>query len=120
MPFANLANCQDVYFPDSIRVFDEVFIFAQREISETGSKLTKIDSVLIEKNVLNDLSSLISENSSIFVKNYGRGSLATASFRGTNASHTKVTWNNVCLNSPNMGMVDMSQIPIAIADNITL
>jgi iron complex outermembrane receptor protein len=112
--------CQDIFFPDSIRVFDEVFILAQKNLNETGSKITRIDSLIIENKVLGDLSSLLSENTPVFIKSYGRGSLSTASFRGTNASHTKLTWNNVSLNSPMLGMVDMSQIPLAVADNIIL
>ncbi len=112
--------CQDMYFPDSIKVFDEVYILAQKNLELSGAKIIKIDSLIIENKVLNDLSSLLSENSPVFIKSYGKGSLATASFRGTSASHTKVSWNNISLNSPMLGMVDMSQIPVAVADNIIL
>lgn len=111
---------QDIYFPDSIKVFDEVFILAEKDLDQSGAKIIKIDSLIIENKILSDLSVLLSENSPVFIKSYGKGSLATASFRGTNASHTKVVWNNVSLNSPMLGMVDMSQIPVAIADNIIL
>jgi len=112
--------CQDMYFPDSIRVFEEVNVLAQKNLDASGSKITKIDSLIIENKILSDLSALLSENSPVFVKSYGKGSLSTASFRGTGASHTKVSWNNVSLNSPLLGMVDMSQIPVAVSDNITL
>ncbi len=111
---------QDIYFPDSIRVFDEICILAKKDINQSGVKIIKIDSLIIENKILSDLSTLLSENSPVFIKSYGKGSLSTASFRGTNASHTKVSWNNVSLNSPMLGMVDMSQIPVAIADNIIL
>ena len=118
LPICGIA--QDIYFPDSIRVFDEIFILAEKDLDQSGSKIIKIDSLIIENKILGDLSSLLSENSPVFIKSYGRGSLSTASFRGTNASHTKVNWNKVNLNSPMLGMVDMSQIPIAVADNIIL
>ena len=111
---------QDIYFPDTVKLIDEVFVLAKKDLDESGLKITKIDSLIIETKALGDLSSLLSENSTVFIKSYGRGSLATASFRGTNASHTKVVWNNIVLNSPMLGMVDMSQIPASAGDNITL
>lgn len=46
--------------------------------------------------------------------------MATASFRGTDPSHTQLTWNGVPLNSPLLGMADFSQIPLSIADGIDL
>lgn len=118
--FGNFVFSQEIHFPDTIKIIDEVFIYAEKKLSETGQKINKIDSLIIETKLLNDVSALLSENSSIFIKSYGRGSMATASFKGTNASHTKLTWNNIELNSPLMGLVDMSQIPVAISENIKL
>ena len=46
--------------------------------------------------------------------------MATASFRGTAPSHTKVTWNGLELNSPMLGMVDFSLIPVYFADEVKL
>lgn len=109
-----------MYIPDSIKVFNEVLILAEKDLDQSGVKIIKIDSLLLQNKITSDLSSLLSENTPIFIKSYGRGSLSTASFRGTNASHTKVVWNNVSLNSPMLGMVDMSQIPVAITDNVVL
>lgn len=109
-----------MYFPDTVKLIDEVFILAQKDLNQSGLKITKIDSLIIETKIIGDLSSLLSENSTVFVKSYGKGSLSTASFRGTNASHTKVVWNNVVINSPMLGMVDMSQIPVSAGDNIIL
>ncbi|MCE1200209.1 MAG: TonB-dependent receptor plug domain-containing protein [Marinilabiliales bacterium] len=66
------------------------------------------------------LSELIGQNSSIFIKEYGRGAMATASFRGTAPSHTHVEWNGLELNSPMLGMVDFSLIPIYIVDQVSI
>jgi outer membrane cobalamin receptor len=66
------------------------------------------------------LSDLLSENTSVFIKNHGRGALATASFRGTAASHTQVSWNGININSPMAGMVDFSLIPVYLIDELHL
>ena len=46
--------------------------------------------------------------------------MATASFRGTAPSHTKVSWNGLDLNSPMLGMVDFSLIPVYFTDEVSL
>jgi iron complex outermembrane receptor protein len=75
--------------------------------------------VLMQKVNLS-LSELLSENTPVFIKNYGRGALATASFRGTAASHTQLNWNGLEINSPMTGMVDFSLIPVYLIDNLSL
>src|SRR5690606_5102290 len=64
-----------------------------------------------------DLSELISEHSPVFVKSYGRGSAATASFRGAAASHTQVMWNGMNLNSPMRGVTVLSLLPVSFTDD---
>lgn len=46
--------------------------------------------------------------------------MATASFRGTAPSHTKVSWNGLELNSPMLGMVDFSLIPVYFTEEVSL
>ncbi|MBO7134440.1 MAG: TonB-dependent receptor, partial [Bacteroidales bacterium] len=92
---------------DTINLPD-VEIIEHREMLETGTSVVKLDKIILKVKELSSLSEVLSENTSVFVKTYGRGSLSTASFRGTTASHTKVSWNNVSLSSPMLGMVDMS------------
>jgi outer membrane cobalamin receptor len=107
---------------DSILKLPQVDVRADREfVKETaGMKETQIDSlVFIQKRNLT-LSELLSENTPLFVKSEGRGALASASFRGTAASHTRVNWNGININSPMLGMVDFSLIPVFIIDDINL
>lgn len=87
---------------------------------EAGMKRTKVDSLTLLEKINVSLSDLLSENTPIFIKNHGRGALATASFRGTAASHTTVTWNGLNINSPMTGMVDFSLIPVYLIDDINL
>lgn len=111
---------QYMHIPDSVNLIDEVFVIAPKRLSESGLKITGIDSTVMENKAISNMSSLLSENSPVFVRSNGRGSMSTASFRGTNSSHTKILWNNIPLNSPLFGMVDLSLIPTNITDEIFL
>ncbi|MDG5800603.1 TonB-dependent receptor plug domain-containing protein [Marinilabiliaceae bacterium ANBcel2] len=107
---------------DSVFQLNPVNVEAERVFNkdEAGMKQTKIDSIVLIDKVHLTLSELLSENSSVFIKSHGRGALATASFRGTAASHTQVTWNGININSPMTGMVDFSLIPVYIIDDMSL
>jgi iron complex outermembrane receptor protein len=107
---------------DSVFVLQTVEVKASRlfEQETAGMKDRKVDSLVMVKNINASLSSLLSENSSVFVRENGRGALATASFRGTASSHTRVNWNGIPINSPMTGAVDFSLIPVYIADDVGL
>ncbi|MDD2196630.1 MAG: TonB-dependent receptor [Bacteroidales bacterium] len=85
-----------------------------------GMKETQVDTLVLLQKVNLSLSELLSENTPVFIKSHGRGALATASFRGTAASHTQVNWNGISINSPMAGMVDFSLIPVYIIDEMNL
>ena len=67
----------------------------------------------------NNLAELLSNETSIFVKNYGPGSLSTSSVRGGSASHTLVLWNGIPLQSPMLGLLDLSLLPLNAVENIS-
>ena len=105
---------------DTIKI-KTIEVFADKIIKEDAWKTTtKIDSISMIKALTSNLSELISQNTAIFIKEYGRGAMATASFRGTAPSHTQVSWNGISLNSPMLGMVDFSTIPVYFTDNVSL
>ena len=83
-------------------------------------KRVKIDSVILINHQNTDLSNILSQYSAIFIKSYGNGGLATPSFRGTTAQHTQVEWNGINLNSPMLGQVDLSQIPVSQFDGLEI
>lgn len=107
---------------DSLFVLKEVNVSAKKLFAKetAGMKETHIDSLVLADKISQTLSELLSENSSIFIKSHGRGALATASFRGTAASHTKVFWNGINITSPMTGMVDFSLIPVYVIDEVAL
>ena len=98
----------------------EVSIYAERPIKEIGVQQTKMDSIVLKENIALSVADILTFNSSIFVKNYGRATLSTVSFRGTSASHTQVSWNGMKINSPMLGMTDFSMIPSYFIDDATL
>ena len=92
-------------------------------VSNKVSKNTmerKIDTAVIKRLQTVSLSQLLIQHSPVFIKTYGPGSTASASFRGTTASHTLVLWNGMQLNSPTLGEVDFSTIPVFFTDEISL
>ena len=107
---------------------DSVFHIRQVDITagrffikeEAGLKETAVDTFILNEKIHLNLSDLLSENTTVHIKDYGRGALSTASFRGTAPSHTQVTWNGININSPMLGMVDFSLIPVFIMDEIGL
>lgn len=80
----------------------------------------RLDTLVMELQGTSTLSQLLIQNSPVFIKTYGPGGVATASFRGTTASHTLVLWNGLQLNTPNLGQVDFSTIPVFLADEVSL
>jgi len=107
---------------DSVFVLETVEIkaYQAQKPEEAGMRFNRVDSLVMIRNLDASLAGLLSENTSVFVKEMGRGALATASFRGTAASHTRVNWNGMPMNSPMTGMVDFSLVPVYISDEISL
>lgn len=66
------------------------------------------------------LADRLNRESSLFVKSYGAGSLATISLRGTGAAHTAVLWNGLSLNSPMLGLYDFSLLPMFLLDDVSV
>ena len=107
---------------DSVFHIEGVSIAAEQIFvkEQAGMKQTNVDSMVLQNKASLSLSDLLSENTSVFIKNHGRGALATASFRGSSPSHTQVSWNGININSPMAGMVDFSLIPVYIIDELNL
>ena len=89
-------------------------------MKEIGLQQTKLDSAILKENIALSIADVLTFNSSIFVKSYGRATLSTVAFRGTEASHTQVTWNGMRINNPMLGMVDFSMIPSYFIDDAAL
>ena len=109
---ATLASAQNI--------LPNLEVIGQRPLKETGIQKTEIDSLALKENSALSLADILTYNSSLYIKNYGRATLSTVSFRGTSPSHTQVTWNGMRINNPMLGMTDFSTIPGFFVDKASL
>ena len=98
----------------------EVAVYGNRPMKEIAITETKLDTIALKENIALSMADVLTFNTSIFVKNYGRATLSTVSFRGTSPSHTQVSWNGMKINSPMLGMTDFSMIPSFFVDDASL
>ena len=98
----------------------EIEVKTSYSIKNYGFKRERIDSSLLIPHLDANLSTILSQYSSIFIKSYGNGGLATTSFRGTSANHTEIEWNGISINSPMLGQSDLSQVPVSQFDGIEI
>ncbi len=116
---AGLSNVALASQADTIHI-DEVEIIHSIPIHRATVISADMDTISMDLMAGRSLSELLAFHSAVHIKSAGRGALSTASFRGTDASHTKVYWNGIRLNSPMLGQVDFSLIPVWIVDDISL
>jgi outer membrane cobalamin receptor len=81
-----------------------------KNTSITQSVIQLNDSVLKKNQPL--LTDLLNFNTPLYFKQYGRGMLATVSFRGTTASQTAVIWNGININSQLNGSTDFNTVTV--------
>ncbi len=111
---------QNLFTGDTIRI-GEVVIRGKNNLPPApGNKNLVIDSSIIKNYHHESVADLISGNSHIFIKSYGSGGTATIAFRGTGASQTQVSWNNININHPMLGQSDLSLIPAGFIDDIQI
>ena len=115
--FVHNVQAQMIY--DTL-LLEELEILATKSDYSQTIKKTTLDTILKLDLANLDLGELLAAYTPIFIKSYGRGALATASFRGTGASHTQVLWNDFQINSPMLGQVDFSQVPNSFFDEAEL
>lgn len=97
-----------------------ITVFGQRSMQDIGVQETRIDTIVLKEHIALSMADILTFNTSVFVKNYGRATLSTVAFRGTSASHTQVTWNGMQINNPMLGMTDFSMIPAYFIDDASL
>ena len=118
----NFALCTGTYAQSTQRMNNlrEVVVWGKRPMKDIGVQKTTFDSIALKENIALSMADILTFNSSVFVKSYGRATLSTVAFRGTSPSHTQVTWNGMRINNPMLGMTDFSTIPSYFIDQATL
>lgn len=101
-----------------------VEVIATPEIYQTTlqpSKKTQLfDSLALARSSSRSLSEFLAEQSTVYIKSYGGGNIATTSFRGGNANHTALLWNGLNIQNAMLGQTDLSIIPVLFFDNLSL
>ncbi|WP_261511228.1 TonB-dependent receptor plug domain-containing protein [Chryseobacterium paludis] len=100
------------------KAIDTVYIFDnQMNKVKLFHKVNTITPQDVEKNSTN-LSELLRFQSSVYIKENGRGAVSSPSFRGTTAQQTAFVWNGININSIFLGQGDINNIPLFGYDQI--
>lgn len=114
-------SAQDMAPPDTTLTLESVTIRSIR-ISQfaRGQSFQTLDSLTRRDNPSGSLTELLQGIGTAYVRNYGQGTLATLSMRGSSANHAGLIWNGVRLSPPNIGYVDLSLIQGNFFQDITM
>lgn len=104
---------------DTVKI-DEVLVKAAEPSGKSGFVHKIISTGNMTEISLISLSDLLDENSSLYIKTYGAGAMASSSIRGMGANHTSVLWEGVDISSPMLSQTDLSSLPAFLFDNIAL
>jgi len=85
-----------------------------------GKKYQELDSSLLNLYRYKSLNELLSENTGIFIKNYGPGALSSAAMRGGSAYHSALLWNGFNIQNPMLGQSDLGSLPVFLFDKAGL
>lgn len=105
---------------DSIELQPIEIIETRLQQFHTGQSVQTLDSAVLQYAAGANLSDILEENSPLFVKTYGLGSLASANIRGAGSAHTAILWNGFNLQSSMNGLLDLSLVPITSTQNIQI
>ncbi|MBX2875100.1 MAG: TonB-dependent receptor plug domain-containing protein [Saprospiraceae bacterium] len=85
-----------------------------------GSQNANWSTEQLKRRAFQNLTSLLEQEAGLYIKSYGLGSLATSSIRGGSAGHTLVLWNGLPIQSPMLGLLDLSLLPIQSVDRVSV
>lgn len=79
-----------------------------------------VDSATIHFNQAGTISDILESATTLFVRNYGPGYSVGVSQRGLSTAHTPIFWQGLNLNAPTTGIGDISLIPAAFIQSISI
>jgi vitamin B12 transporter len=107
--------------PDSTRQLAEIPVYGRRiEQFATGSRLSSLDTNLIQSYNSASMADVLRRQHPIFIKSYGSAMSATPGFRGTSATQTAVLWHGLAIASPTLGQMDLSLVPVNANAQVTI
>jgi len=95
----------------------EIEVTAIRQ-STTFQKSIKVDSADLANQSNKNIGELLSNHTTIFIKNYGNGAIGTTSFRGGSANQTAILWEGINIKNSMLGQADLSLLPVALFNQV--
>lgn len=112
---------QNTHLKDSVFSIKEIVIHSNRlQQFSSANHQQQIDTTLKKVFTSGNITELLSISTQGAFNSYGPGGLATCSMRGVNSNQTAIVWNGFNLQSPNSGQQDLSLIPSAFIDDISV
>jgi vitamin B12 transporter len=113
-----LVNAQE-HDPDTL-LLPAVEIRGSLPPALMGIREAKIDTLSMQIAGNCDIARALLLSQGLSAKTYGPGTVKTLSVRGHSASQTRLLWNGIPINSPTLGLSDLSNIPAIAADKAEL
>jgi len=104
---------------DSIEL-KSVIISAEKPSGVPALKSVELDSLVLSINQVQNLGTLLQNNSAINIKSYGSSGIQTLTFRGMSASHTKVYVNGLDMSPSSLGQTDLSTLPTFLFSGVSV
>jgi vitamin B12 transporter len=80
----------------------------------------RYDSIKLANLPTLSINQLLSQQSPVFIKQYGAGGLSTPALRGASAAQTAILWNGFNLQSSMNGVFDLSLLPLFFIDEFAI
>lgn len=106
--------------PDTVHLAPATIVGTRTTEFVSGIKEQTVDSATLAHYHSAKLGDLLGGVTPIFIKSYGQGSLATTAFRGGSAGQTAILWNGFNIGSPMNGQLDLSLVPLVVADHVRI
>ncbi len=105
----------------ALHSLNEVIILETKQyLLQPSKKTIETDSIILARYATTSLAELLSGQSTIHIKSYGNGNIATTSMRGGNANQTAILWNGLNIQNAMLGQNDLSIIPGGLFENVSL
>jgi len=101
--------------------FEEIEVVAtriQQPLSYQPTNVEVVDSSRLSLLGMQSVGEVLTAHSSIHIKEYGPGGMATASQRGLSSEQIQVLWEGIPINSSTLGQTDLSLLPASFFSDI--
>ena len=85
-----------------------------------GQMVQQIDTVTLKEYRLQNLATLLDQQTSVFVKSYGFNGIATLNLHGASAAQSAVLWNGIPLMNAALGIADIATLPVGLMGRVSL